>query len=132
MKLKKVQKRNFTLMEILIAIALIALIAGAIGYNYIGVLDEGRAFKTKAGMEKLETALSLALADHPEEWNNIESDWKRIVEKSPLVKNKNDIIYDGWGYPYKVTIEQGAITIRSDKYDEFKKSHPGKFRETND
>lgn len=31
---------------------LIAMITGVIAYNYTGSLEEGKAFKTKAGIEK--------------------------------------------------------------------------------
>ena len=50
----------------MIVMFLIALITGVIAYNYRGTLEEGKAFKTKAAMEKLETILSLEIANHPE------------------------------------------------------------------
>ena len=51
----------------MIVMFLIALITGVIAYNYRGTLEEGKAFKTKAAMEKIETILSLEIANHPDE-----------------------------------------------------------------
>ncbi len=44
-----------TLMEIMIVMALIAMILGAVAWNYQGALDDGRAFETKANIEKVRT-----------------------------------------------------------------------------
>ena len=49
----------------MIVMFLIALITGVIAYNYRGSLDEGKAFKTKAAIEKLETILNLRVSEDP-------------------------------------------------------------------
>jgi hypothetical protein len=43
---------------------------------------------------------------------------------SLLIRNPDDLIYDGWGYKYRIDVENGVISIHSDKYDEYVKSKP--------
>lgn len=130
-KHKKTIKRRFvTLIEMMIVMFLIALITGVVAYNYRGSLDEGKAFKTKAGKEKLETILSLALADDPTA--NV-SDWKALIESSPLVKNPKDLIYDGWGQEYQVSIDgDNRIIVHSNQYDAYQaKTSASMFKDNN-
>ncbi len=121
------QKRYVTLIEMMIVMTLIIIIIGVIGYNYSGALDEGKAFKTKAGMDKLETVLSLAVADKPALIDDISTNWEQIVKGSPMVRNPDDLIYDGWGYKYVVDVENGTITVHSDKYENYVKSKHSQF-----
>lgn len=130
MKLKVLQRRYVTLIEMMIVMFLIALIIGVIGYNYTGTLDEGRAFKTKAGIEKLETILSLAAADNPALMDDIEGRWQDVVRSSPLVKDSSSLIKDGWGEEYIVTVEDGEIVIRSERYEQYVRNNPSMFGES--
>ena len=114
------KKRFITLVEMMIVMFLIAMITGVIAYNYTGSLEEGKAFKTKAGIEKIHTILDLRLATHPEDREHIESRWRDIVESSQLVKNAKDLIKDGWGFEYQVGKDSnGDIEIKSEKYDAY-------------
>lgn len=118
----KFKKRYVTLIEMMIVMFLIALITGVIAYNYRGSLDEGKAFKTKAAIEKLETILNLWVADHPEDLDHMAQQWPKIVESSPLVQNKSALMKDGWGENYTVTVDNDhVIHIHSSKYDDYKK-----------
>lgn len=124
---KCIFKRRFiTLVEMMIVMFLIAMITGVIAYNYTGSLDEGKAFKTKAGIEKIHTILDLYMASHPEDSDNIGSNWQTIVEQSPLVKNAKELIKDGWGGDYSVTKEEGKTIIKSAKYETYLNSKEGK------
>lgn len=118
------KKRRFiTLVEMMIVMFLIAMITGVIAYNYTGSLEEGKAFKTKAGIEKIHTVLDLFLATHPEERDHIETRWRDIVESSQLVKNGKELIKDGWGIEYQVSQGQNQeIEIKSQKYDQYQAS----------
>jgi general secretion pathway protein G len=121
-KMKKFQfKRRFiTLVEMMIVMFLIAMITGVIAYNYTGSLEEGKAFKTKNGIDKIQTVLDLHLATHPDESDHIETKWQEIVENSPLVKNPKELIKDGWGIEYKVSLNQNnKIDITSEKYKQY-------------
>jgi type II secretory pathway pseudopilin PulG len=117
------KKRFITLVEMMIVMFLIAMITGVIAYNYTGSLEEGKAFKTKNGMEKIRTVLDLYLAGHPTDKQSIQSNWKAIVESSQMVKNAKELEVDGWGSEYQVTVdEDGDIQIKSEKYEKYLES----------
>ncbi|MBS4164725.1 putative outer membrane protein [Candidatus Protochlamydia amoebophila] len=134
MKVVKSKKHFVTLVEMMIVMFLIAMITGVIAYNYTGSLDEGKAFKTKAGIEKIHTVLDLHFAMHPEEKENIAMNWKNILKESQLVKNSRDLEKDGWGVEYTVTTkENGEIEITSAKYTDYlnKKGQGSLFKDSN-
>ena len=116
----KIKKRCITLIEMMIVMFLIALITGVVAYNYRGSLDEGKVFKTKQGIEKLEMILNLRVAENPNIFDNITSNWQEIIKHDPLVKDANALIYDGWGKPYQVSVENNVIHVSSDGYNDYK------------
>lgn len=123
MKKNCFKRRFITLVEMMIVMFLIAMITGVIAFNYTGSLEEGKAFKTKAGMEKIRTVLDLYLATHPEEAQNIDTNWKGIIESSQLVKNGKELAKDGWGDTFEVGKDSaGEIEIKSKKYDEYQRA----------
>ena len=117
MKLKQLKKRCITLIEMMIVMFLIAMITGVIAYNYTGSLEEGKAFKTKNGIEKIKTIVDLHMATNAsEDLSNI----KTVIQSSPLVKNSDELLKDGWGQPYRFeTDEKGDLVVISDKYNEY-------------
>lgn len=124
-KKKKTLRRRFvTLIEMMIVMFLIALITGVVAYNYRGSLEEGKAFKTKAGIEKLSTILNLAMADSPDlELGG--NGWQEYIRQSPLVQDANSLMRDGWGNIYRVEVDQDAhvVTITSEKYESYRKAN---------
>lgn len=117
MKVQNLRKRYITLIEMMIVMFLIAMITGVIAFNYTGSLEEGKAFKTKNGMEKIHTILDLYMASNPD--GSVDQ-WQTIVKNSPLVKNGDEIIKDGWGVPYEVSVgENHELEIKSQKYSEY-------------
>ncbi len=98
-------KRYVTLIEMMIVISIIVVIIGALGYNFQGSLERGKRFKTETGIEKIQTILSLVVAENPEAINNISTHWKEYIKKSPLVQNPETLYVDGWGKPYQVSVE---------------------------
>jgi general secretion pathway protein G len=127
MKKAVFKKRFITLVEMMIVMFLIAMITGVIAYNYTGSLEEGKAFKTRNAMTKIQNVLSMHLATKPEDLENVETQWKGYIKLSPLVKSARDLEKDGWGGDYKVTTdtETGEIIIISDKYDNYLKGKKG-------
>ena len=115
MKCYRSTRRLITLIEIMIVMFLIAMITGILAYNTQGSLEEGKIFKTKVGMERIETILNLAVSQNPELLDDISGRWKDIIKKSPLVQNANDLEKDGWGIDYKVDKDnEGNITVTSE------------------
>lgn len=119
-----IQRRFVTLIEMMIVMFLIAMIAGALAYNFQGSLDEGKAFKTKSGIEKLETVLNLEISKHPGHANEVLSNWRAAVSASPIVKDPQSLIKDGWGDDYDVSLDaDGGVQVTSKKYDEYLRTH---------
>jgi len=127
MKKIGLRKRAVTLIEMMIVMFLIALITGVVAYNYRGSLDEGKAFKSKAGIEKLSTILNLAAAEDSSVLDHIDTQWKQIVMQSPLLQNPKSMLKDGWGDEYKVEVQDNMIVVYSPKYNEYKKTHKTMF-----
>lgn len=125
-------KRHVTLIEMMIVMFLIALITGVIAYNYRGSLDEGKAFKTKASIQRIETVLNLAAAENSEALDGIESNWKTILEKSPLIQNPKSLQKDGWGNDFQVSAENGIIKVTSQKFEDYKKKGKTMFSDEAD
>ncbi len=120
MSTMKIKRRFVTLIEMMIVMFLIALITGVVAYNYRGTLEEGKVFKTQAGIQKLETMLNLEIAKHPEMGSGIKSNWQAIILNSPLVHDPKALVLDGWGQPYDVDIDDnGAIKVTSQRYNDY-------------
>lgn len=119
MKNLQSKRRFITLIEIMIVMFLIALITGVIAYNYRGSLEEGKAFKTQAAIEKIETILNLAVSENPSLFPDIQTEWERVIQSSPLVHNPHALILDGWGAKYEVTVVDGNIKVHSAKLDQY-------------
>lgn len=128
MNFQIIKRRYITLIEIMIVMFLIALITGVIAYNYRGSLDEGKAFKTKAAIEKVETILNLKVSENPDLLNNIQSEWGNVIRNSPLVSNPDALLKDGWGSPFEVYVDdRQVVRVRSPRYEDYAKSHQTMF-----
>jgi type II secretory pathway pseudopilin PulG len=125
----KIKRRAVTLIEMMIVMFLIMLITGVIAYNYRGSLDEGKAFKTKVAIEKIETILNLDVAQNPDHMDNIEGSWKEIIKRSPLVQNASSLTKDGWGEDFDVNVTDGRIEVSSRRFEEYKKANSSMFKE---
>lgn len=120
----KNKRKSITLIEILIVIALIAIIGSALAVNMRGSLDKGRAFKTEQNIERIREILLLEKEAGYMEADEIVSEWKKIVEECPIVKGK-DIIKDGWGGEFSVRhlSRSDDFKITSKKFDDYKSKH---------
>ncbi|MGE3953589.1 MAG: type II secretion system protein [Parachlamydiales bacterium] len=119
-------KRYLTLIEIMIVIVLIGLIGGVVAYNVSGSLEEGKAFKTKQGASQLGSALMLQVATGEARVEELPTTWQERIEKSSLVNKKGkDLMTDGWGGAYSVTVREGELEITSERYTRwYAKKHP--------
>lgn len=122
MLFKHAKRRFITLVEIMIVMFLIAMITGVVAYNYRGTLEEGKAFKTKAAMEKISTILNMEVAEHPESMSDFGGDgWQTYVMDSPMIQDPKSAMKDGWGGAFRVYVdgETNQITVISDKYNAY-------------
>jgi general secretion pathway protein G len=119
--MKSITRRFVTLIEMMIVMFLIALITGVVAYNYRGTLEEGKAFKTKQGIEKVQTILSLGMAENPT-MDLSAGSWQEYIKQSPMVQNANALVKDGWGYDYQVSFdpESNTIKVTSQKFEDYK------------
>ena len=118
MKLKR-KKRAVTLIEIMIVILLIGLIGGTLAVNMRGSMEKGKAFKTEQNCNKVYDALMLAYAEgkfdlEPSELSN-HVKIKQILSKSPLIKNADQVLKDGWGKPLEFSIVNGDLVVAQKK-----------------
>jgi hypothetical protein len=93
-------------------------------------LDEGKAFKTKAAIEKVETILNLRVSEDPGLQDSITSPqvWHEVIKHSPLVNNANALLKDGWGGDFAVSVDaNGVIRVTSQKYNDYVSSHQTMF-----
>lgn len=124
---KKQIRRAITLIEMIVVMMLIATITGAVAFNYQKSLNEGRAFRTKEGKERVETMISLFFAEHPTEDKNRKGvdAFKQMAKESPLVKNEDDFLKDGWGNYFEIeTRDTGSdveISVKSPRYENYLK-----------
>ncbi len=98
-------RRAITLIEMIVVMLLIATITGAIAYNYKESLNQGKVFQTREAINRIETILNLALAERPNEAENILQDWQNEIRRSPLVKDPEKFMVDAWGGIYQVQLE---------------------------
>ena len=106
-KQQKRKKRSLTLIEMIVVMLLIAMITGALAYNYNSSLNKGRAFKSREGITRIETILSIALVeDSSNTTDKVVSNWREIVKRSPLAGKGDELCKDGWNHEYTVRWEK--------------------------
>lgn len=100
---------------------LIATITGALAYNYNASLTEGKAFRTKEGISRIKTILSIAMVEQSElSPQDVVDNWQEIVKSSPMAGKGDDLLRDGWGKPYQVSISQNQeVEVVSESYDAY-------------
>lgn len=118
-KMKNLTRRCITLIEIMIVMFLIAMITGVVAYNYTGTLEQGKAFKTKAAMDKIKAIIALETGGSGTE--DIKSGWEEMVSRSPLANNPKELVKDGWGVPFVVEVdnETKEVIVKSAKYEAY-------------
>lgn len=121
-KRDKRKKRSVTLIEMIVVMLLIATITGALAYNYNASLNDGKAFKTKEGRSRIETILTLYMAENPTKPpSDVQSDWEKLIKDSPLVGKGADLTHDGWGKKYGVAVDSstGEVKVTSQGLEEY-------------
>ena len=123
----KATRRYITLVEIMIVITLIAMILGVLAVNYQGALETGRAFETRANIQKIRSALTLKVASDPSVMGNVGEKWRDYLKNSPLISDPDKMTRDGWGEEFKVSVEtidgSQVIQVTSNRLDEYDKAN---------
>lgn len=113
--MKKKKKGAITLIELMVVILIIGLISGVLAYNFKGSMDQGKIFKSNHGSEQIQNILMLEVmkGKNPEE---VAKNWQEIILVSPLASKPKELIKDGFGEAYKVSVnEYGEIEVISEK-----------------
>lgn len=116
------KRRYFTLIEMMIVIALIGLIGSVVAYNLKGSLDQGKVFKTEQAISQLSDILWLEISKGAS-FDDLSGQWTSYVKASPLVKDPNKLLVDGWNQPFTIEVNGNDFTIRSVRYDQYKAGH---------
>lgn len=107
------QKQGFTLIEILIAIALVAIMMGVAGPAFLKYLERGRVRAAQAQLRSLKTSIEQYYADigqFPEALNELIKGPSNEELRSRWINaylDGKDVPVDPWGqkYHYKVNTE---------------------------
>ena len=106
MKLRPVSRAGFTLMEIMLVVAIIALLAGLLVYNQIGVLDVGSETAARANMNTVKMNLvtyRMSAGNFPSTEQGLKAlvqrpeseprplNWKKLLDEVPR---------DPWGHEF--------------------------------
>ncbi|MDJ0651920.1 MAG: prepilin-type N-terminal cleavage/methylation domain-containing protein [Simkaniaceae bacterium] len=115
------KKYAMTLLEIMIVIFIIGIIGSVMGYNMSGSLDNGKAFKTKEGCRKLYEIIQLEMTQTgmPEDKEKLLKEISKILDKSGLVRNVQELMKDGWGNEYQFEMKDGKLKFHSEKYEAY-------------
>ena len=102
----RVAERGFTLVEMLVVIAIIALIMSLVGPRVLGFLGDSKAKAAKIQIQSIENALDLYALDtgqYPSSSDGLEVLMQRpsgvIAWNGPYLKG-NAVPKDPWGRPY--------------------------------
>src|SRR6266540_2651771 len=108
---RRLVRAAFTLMELLVVMAIIVIIAGFGGYYVLGRLDEAKVTSAKIKAKNIEKAVESYYVDHdvyPQGGLQVLLQ-KSEIGKGPYLTSQEDIL-DPWGKVYQYD-ETGQRTI---------------------
>ncbi|PCJ65140.1 MAG: type II secretion system protein GspG [Candidatus Hydrogenedentota bacterium] len=105
---------GFSLIELMVVIAIIAMLAGAVGFAMFGALDDASVSKAKAEISTFKTALTayrITFKRLPSTNDGLNS---LVHNEKRNFLDLSEIPMDPWGNPYTYTLESdGGFTIVS-------------------
>lgn len=116
------RRQYLTLIEIMIVIVIIGLIGSVVAYNMRGSLEEGKAFRTQQGGAQIYNILNLEIA-RGRDSDEVCRNWQSYVQNSGMARKPSELIYDGWGRLYDVSLQDDEILVHSERYDTYAQKH---------
>lgn len=117
MKSRFKTSRGFTLMELLIVMAILAMLAALVGPALFGNLGRGQRSAAQTQMDALATALDsyrLDVGRYPRELEGLlENDTGREIWNGPYLERTEVIPLDPWGNDYVYTLEGQSFELMS-------------------
>lgn len=105
---------GFTLIELMVVIAIIAMLAAIVGYNVIGSLDDAQVTAAKGQIQSLKSAL-IGYRVTFNRFPTTEEGLDALInnEKGRNFLDSKQVPMDPWGNPYVYTLEGGTYVIVS-------------------
>ena len=99
------EAQGFTLIELMVVIAIIAVLASLVGAYLLGAQDEANVAAAKAQISMLKTALM----QYRLKFNRFPDDLNQLInnEKNYKCLDANEVPKDPWDNPYVYTCENG-------------------------
>lgn len=98
---KTVQRRGFTLMEVLLVLAILGIIAAMVVPSLMGRQRQAMIDRAKLDIKNIEKALDLYTTEHD---GNFPTELKELFDPQPLPDGRKpryiDKLVDPWGNPY--------------------------------
>lgn len=91
---KNRKKRGFSFIEVMVVIVILGLLAGIVGYNMLGSVDDTRVEQTKLNMQSLQGALDLYRL-HNFNYPSTEQGLQALISKP-----ESGVIPKNWNGPY--------------------------------
>lgn len=107
------RKHPLTLIEIMIAIAIITLIGGVVGFNMTKVLERGKKFRTERAIDQVKEIVMLESVNKGYSLQYAVDNWQQIVRDSGYGKQADSLLVDGWGDPLTVKRKGEEIEVTS-------------------
>lgn len=114
---KMIKRRSFTMMELLVAIAILALLSGVVGVSIPGYLERGRVGTAKAQIDVFKQAITtyqMDIGKYPESLEDLVMDTGNKNWRGPYLEVAS-IPEDPWGnaYQYVCPGEHGRFDVYS-------------------
>ncbi len=113
------KKKHFTLIELMVVIALIGIIGGVLTYNLKGSLEKGKAFKTKESKQQIRNILNLASLEDNISIEEVVANWESYIRHSPLIQHPEKIIKDAWNTTFEVSYYEDSIVLQSQNLQKY-------------
>ncbi len=105
--LRRAAQRGMTMIEILVVLAIVALISGTIAFAVIGQMGPARIKTTQQSARALRNAASTYRLDHESDCPTVE-----MLVKAGAIDRASKTT-DAWEKPFTINCDDGDITVTS-------------------
>lgn len=107
--MKRRARRGFGLLEIIVTIAIIAMISGAVAVGVVKYMEKARISTTRSNAQTIRNNMKTYWIDHD---TGTCPTVKELVAEGLLDKGKS-VEKDAWGQPWRLACEDGDVTVIS-------------------